>query len=345
MRRLKAGVLGATGMVGQRFVQLLQDHPWFELSALAASERSEGKPYSEALGGRWKIGGSVPARAAGMEVSGCRPGIDCDIVFSALDSSVAGPIEEGFARAGFAVFSNSRNHRNDSDVPLLVPEVNPGHAEAVRTQSYGDGFIATNPNCSTTGLVIPLKPLQDAFGVRKVLVTTMQALSGAGFKGFGIDIEDNVIPLISGEEEKMESEPLKILGGFDGKRFTNADIALSAHCNRVNVVNGHLEAVSVQLSGKPSMEELGDALSSFNPLKGMGLPSAPDPPIIVTNEEDRPQPKRDRDAGNGMAVTVGRIRECPILGYKFAVLSHNTVRGAAGGSVLNAELFVKKGLA
>ena len=278
-----------------------------------------------------------------MTVSECRPGIDCELVFSALDSSVAGPIEEEFAKAGTAVSSNSRNHRFDSDVPLLVPEVNPGHIDAVKTQKYGGGFIVTNPNCSTSGLVLPLKALMDSFGIEQVFVTTMQALSGAGFRGFELDMQDNVIPFISGEEGKMETEPLKILGAFDGGRFVNADMMLSAQCTRVNVVDGHTEAVSVKLRRKPSADELATVLRGFNPLKGMKLPSAPDPPILVASEEDRPQPKRDREAGRGMAVTVGRIRQCPILDYKFVLLSHNTVRGAAGGSILNAELLAKKG--
>jgi aspartate-semialdehyde dehydrogenase len=345
MKKIKAGVLGATGMVGQRFVQLLDGHPWFKLRELCASERSAGKSYNEALSGRWKIGEKVPGGVKDITVKECSPkDADCKIVFSALDSSVAGPIEEEFARAGFAVCSNSRNHRFDPDVPLLVPEVNHQHAQAVKSQKYGDGFIVTNPNCSTAGLVLPLKALMDAFGLGKVLVTTMQALSGAGFKGFELDIGDNVLPFISGEEGKVETEPLKILGDFRNGKFVNADIKFSAQCNRVNVIDGHLEAVNVKLSRKPAADELLEALRNFNSLKGMKLPSAPDPPIIVKEEEDRPQPKYDRNAGNGMAVTVGRIRDCPILDYKFLVLSHNTIRGAAGGSILNAELLVKNGL-
>ncbi len=343
MKTIKVGVLGATGMVGQRFVQLLENHPWFKLTELCASERSAGKSYEEALGDRWKIGGTVPSCANDAVVKKPEPGIDCDLVFSALDSSVAGPIEESFAKSGYVVCSNSRNHRFDPDVPLLVPEVNHGHMEAVKAQNYGDGFIAANPNCSTTGMVIPLKALNDAFGVSNVFVTTMQALSGAGFNGFGLDIEDNVLPLISGEEEKMESEPLKILGKFNGRSFVNADMKFSAQCNRVNVIDGHMEALNVKLSEKTGTEDFVSALGNFNPLKGLNLPSAPDPPIIIAEDEDRPQPKYDRNSGNGMAVTVGRIRECPILDYKFLVLSHNTVRGAAGGSILNAEFIAKKG--
>jgi aspartate-semialdehyde dehydrogenase len=345
MRKLRAGVLGATGMVGQRFVQMLERHPWFTLTEVAASGRSAGRTYLDAVSGRRIAYDS--GIADGLTVKECKPNLDCDVVFSALDASVAGPIEEEFARAGYAVFSNSRNHRMDPFVPLLVPEVNASHADAVKLQDRGKngkGFIVTNPNCSAAGLVIPLKALMDAYGLEKVMVTTMQALSGAGFSGASIDISDNVIPFIQGEEGKLESEPRKMLGSFDGKAFSNANITVSAQCSRVNVSDGHTEAVSVSLRDKPSMAEVTKALRKFNPLRGMDFPSAPNPPIIVRMEEDRPQPKHDRDAGKGMAVTVGRIRECPILGYKFFVLSHNTIRGAACGSILNAELMMKKGL-
>jgi aspartate-semialdehyde dehydrogenase len=344
MQRIRAGVLGATGMVGQRFVQMLERHPWFTLTEVAASGRSAGRTYLDAVSGRRVADDS--GHADSLIVKECRPGLECDVVFSALDSSVAGPIEEEFARAGYAVFSNSRNHRMDPDVPLLVPEVNASHAAAVKLQTYGKGgkgFIVTNPNCSAAGLVVPLKALTDAYGLQKVMVTTMQALSGAGFAGVGMDMNDNVIPFISGEEAKVEAEPRKMLGTFDGKAFTDASITVSAQCSRVNVSDGHLEAVSVSLREKPRIDEIMKTLRRFNPLKGLGLPSAPNPPIIVRVEEDRPQPKHDRDAGKGMAVTVGRIRPCPILDYKFFVLSHNTIRGAAGGSILNAELMAKEG--
>ncbi|MBN2330605.1 MAG: aspartate-semialdehyde dehydrogenase [Candidatus Aenigmarchaeota archaeon] len=351
MRKVKVGVLGATGMVGQRFMQLLAGHPWFEVTELAASERSAGKPYEEAVGDRWKIGGEIPDFARGKIVKECKPGLDCDLVFSALDSSVAGLIEEELAMAGYPVCSNSRNHRMDPDVPLLVPEINHDHLEAIKGQKLGDGFIVTNPNCSTIGLVIPLKPLLDSFGLKRVFVTTMQALSGAGFKGFDLDIQDNVLPYIGGEEEKMEMEPLKILGRFEKGRFLDAGLGISAQCNRVNVQNGHLETVNVELGSKAGLDDVISSLKGFNPLEGFGLPSAPNPPIIVKEEDDRPQPKYDRDAGEGiselargMAVTVGRVRECRILDYKFVLLSHNTIRGAAGASILNAELMLKKGM-
>jgi aspartate-semialdehyde dehydrogenase len=256
---------------------------------------------------------------------------------------VAGPIEADFAKNGYVVCSNAKNHRMEPDVPLLVPEVNPGHLEAVKGQRFGDGFIVTNPNCTTIGLVIPLKPLQDSFGLKKVFVTTMQALSGAGFRGFELDIQDNVIPYIGGEEPKVESEPLKILGDFRKGKFTDAGVKISSHCNRVNVVDGHLETVNVELEQKPDIDEFTEALRKFNPLKGLKLPSAPDPPIVIRKEDDRPQPKYDRNEGRGMAAVVGRIRKCPILDYRFIVLSHNTIRGAAGASILNAELLLKKG--
>jgi len=343
MKKVKVGVLGATGMVGQRFIQLLENHPWFEVTELAASGRSAGRSYPDAVGGRWKIGGKIPDFAKDMTVKECRPGLDCRIVFSALDSDVAGPIEQEFARKGYVVCSNAKNHRMEPDVPLLVPEVNPDHIGAVKGQRFGDGFIVTNPNCTTIGLVIPLKPLQDSFGLKKVFVTTMQALSGAGFRGFELDIQDNVIPYIDGEEPKVESEPLKILGGFRSGKFTDADMKISSHCNRVNVVDGHLETVNVELEQKPDIDEFTEALRKFNPLKGLKLPSAPDPPIVIRKEDDRPQPKYDRNEGHGMAAVVGRIRKCPILDYRFIVLSHNTIRGAAGASILNAELLLKKG--
>lgn len=351
MRKIKVGILGATGMVGQRFIQLLAKHPWFDVTELAASERSAGKPYSEAVGDRWKIGGEIPGFARDMMVKQCKPGLDCDIVFSALDSSVAGPIEEELARDGYPVCSNSKNHRMDPDVPLLVPEINHDHLEAIKGQKFGDGFIVTNPNCSTIGLVIPLKPLMDSFGLKKVFATTMQALSGAGFKGFDLDIQDNVLPYIGGEEEKVELEPLKIMGRFENGRFVDAELNISAQCNRVNVMDGHLETVNVELAKKAGIDEVIDSFKGFNPLEGLGLPSAPNPPIIVKEEEDRPQPKYDRDAGEGiselargMAVTVGRVRECRVLDYKFLLLSHNTIRGAAGASILNAELLMKKSI-
>lgn len=344
--KIKVGILGATGMVGQRFVELLQNHPWFEISELAASEKSANKAYGTAMEGKWKVSPQIPQSAIGIKIKECRPNLSCKLVFSALDSTVAGPIEEEFAKSGYVVSSNSKNHRMDSDVPLLIPEVNPGHLSVVRMQKkrFGKGFIVTNPNCSAMGLVIALKPLQDSFGLKKVFITTMQALSGAGYPGVSsLDILDNVIPYISGEEEKVETESLKLLGRFNDGKIDFADIKISAQCNRVNVSDGHLESVSVELGKEANAEEIKNALKNFNPLKQMSLPSAPNPPIIVREESDRPQPKYDINLGNGMTVTVGRIRKCNILDYKFTILSHNTIRGAAGAAILNAEFMKVKG--
>jgi len=282
-----------------------------------------------------------------IKVKECKPNLDCKIVFSALDSSVAGPIEGEFAKNGYVVSSNSKNHRMEDDVPLLIPEVNSEHLSMLQVQKkrFGKGFIVTNPNCSAIGLVMALKPLQDAFGLKKVFVTTMQALSGAGYPGVSsLDILDNVVPYIGGEEEKMESESLKLLGAVKNGEFVYADIKVSAQCNRVNVEDGHLEALNVALGKKADLEDVKKAFKNFNPLRKLNLPSAPNPPIIIREEIDRPQPKFDRDSGNGMAVTVGRIRKCNILDYRFLVLSHNTIRGAAGAAILNAELMKVKGM-
>lgn len=346
MPKIKVGILGATGMVGQRFIELLQNHPWFELKELAASEKSAGKTYEETMQGRWRVSAQIPQSVRKIKVKECKPNLDCKLVFSALDSSVAGTIEESFAKNNFIVSSNSKNHRMDNDVPLLIPEVNPEHLSIITKQKnrFGKGFIVTNPNCSAAGLVVALKPLHDAFGLKKVFVTTMQALSGAGYPGVAsLDILDNVVPYIGGEEEKIETETLKLLGTIKNDKFSFAEIKISAQCNRVNVKDGHLEAVNVGLNKNAELEEVKDAFKKFNPLKRLNLPSAPNSPIIVREEIDRPQPKYDRDLGNGMAITVGRIRECSILDYKFLVLSHNTIRGAAGAAILNAELMKVKG--
>jgi aspartate-semialdehyde dehydrogenase len=281
-------------------------------------------------------------------VKECTPDLDCQLCFSALDSSVAGPVEEEFARAGYVVSSNSRNHRMDPDVPLLIPEVNAAHLDITplqKTRWVSDGYIITNPNCAAIGLVMALAPLHQRFGLAKVIATTFQALSGAGYPGVpSLDIIDNVVPFISGEEPKVESEPLKILGRLHGGKFIAADFQVSASCARVNVKDGHLESVSVELKQKASSEDLIEAWKAFDPLSNQGLPSAPSPPIIYRNEEDRPQPRRDRDEGKGMACVVGRLRSCSVLDYKFFVLSHNTIRGAAGAAILNAELLYKKAL-
>ena len=346
-KKWRAGVLGATGLVGQRIVKLLSKHPWFGLTEVAASERSSGKRYFEAV--RWHLDGPIPEEARDLIVKGLEPTLDCDFVFSALDSSVAGGAEEDFARAGYPVVSNSRNHRMDAYVPLLIPEVNAAHLQAIPVQQkkcgYDRGFILTNPNCSTAGLVLVLKPLADAFGLEKVFVVTLQAVSGAGYPGVAtMDIQGNVIPFISGEEEKMETEPQKLLGKWDGSRFVDAGVGLTAHCNRVQVLDGHLECVSIGLKKIASLREVQEALRTFEvDVELAALPSALRHPIIVLDEENRPQPRRDVDAGGGMAAVVGRVRECPLLDVKLTLLSHNLVRGAAGAAVMNAELLAARG--
>jgi aspartate-semialdehyde dehydrogenase len=347
-KKWRAGILGATGIVGQRLVGLLANHPWFELAEVAASERSSGKTYAEAA--RWHLDVPIPAAARDLVVKGLDASLDCDFVFSALDSSVAGPAEEDFARAGYPVVSNSRNHRMDPDVPLLIPEVNAAHLDAIPLQQklrgYEEGgFIVTNPNCSTAGLVLVLKPLADTFGLEKIFVVTLQAVSGAGYPGVpSMDIHANVVPFISGEEEKMEAEPQKLLGKWDGARFVDAGLGLSAHCNRVPVLDGHLECVSLSLKKIASLAEVREALRHFEVSAELAsLPTAVRHPVIVLDEENRPQPRRDVHAGNGMAAVVGRVRECPLLDVKLTLLSHNLVRGAAGAALLNAELLAARG--
>jgi len=345
-KKWRAGVLGATGLVGQRLVKLLAGHPWFELTEVAASERSSGKSYAEAV--RWHLEGPIPEAARNLVVKSLDPSLECDFVFSALDSSVAGGAEEDFARAGYPVVSNSKNHRMDPDVPLLIPEVNAAHLDAIPAQQknrgYHSGFIVTNPNCSTAGLVLVLKPLADAFGLEKVFAVTLQAVSGAGYPGVAsLDIHANVIPFISGEEEKMESEPQKLLGKWDGARFIDAGLGLSAHCNRVPVLEGHLECISIGLKKIACLKEVREALRNFEVDAALAaLPSAIRHPVVVIDGEDRPQPRRDVHAGNGMAAVVGRVRECPLLDIKLTLLSHNLVRGAAGAALLNAELLAAR---
>ena len=347
MKKIKVGVLGATGMVGQTIVNMLNDHPWFELTSVAASERSSGKRYGEAMAERWSVSSEIPEHVGKMEIEACRPGLDCELVLSALDSTVAHGIEEDFAKAGYAVSSNARNHRMEPDVPLLIPEINADHVKLIdeqRKRRGWKGFIVTDPNCSTIGMCLALKPLQDTFGLEKVMVTTMQAISGAGYPGVAsLDIVDNVIPYISGEEEKMETETQKILGQMGNGVIKNADIDVSASCNRVGVKYGHTECVSVKLARKTDAKGITDAMEEFGPLKGLKLPSAPVHPIVVARGEGRPQPRHDVGVEKGMAAVVGRIRPCSILDYKFVVLSHNTIRGAAGAALLNAELLKAKG--
>ncbi len=342
-RKFRAGILGATGAVGQKFVELLEGHPWFEITALAASERSAGKPYREAV--NWIGAGEIPAGIAAMTVESATPDLECDFVFSGLDAAVAGDLEERFARAGYPVLSNARNHRMDPVTPLLIPEVNPDHTALIERQAWGDGFIVTNPNCSTVGLVCALRPLVDAFGVEAVQVTTFQALSGAGYPGVSaLDIVGNVTPYIGGEEEKMASEPRKLLGALAPEGIVPLDVAISAQCNRVPVLEGHLECVSVKLRRPASPEDARRAFLDFrNPLADRSLPTAPERFLEVFDDPRFPQPRRHLDLGGGMTVSIGRIRPCEVLDLKFVVLVHNTIRGAAGGAVLNAELLVSQG--
>ena len=345
--KIRVGVLGGTGAVGQRFVQLLAHHPWFVLTAVTASEVSAGRRYGDAC--RWLLSSDMPSNAAEMVVDETAPGIDCDLVFSALPGDLAGPVEEAFAAAGYGVFSNASAHRQDTDVPLLIPEVNPDHLSLVADQRAGRGwergFIVTNPNCSAVVLTMALAPLQTAFGLRSILVTTMQGLSGAGYPGVSsLDALDNVIPFIGGEEEKLSLEPRKMLGKVGERGVELAEFAISAHCNRVPAREGHLEAVSVAFERPTSAEEILAAWRDWHPLpQRLNLPTAPQPPVVVRPEPDRPQTRLDRDAGRGMTVSVGRLRPCEILDAKFVVLGHNTIRGAAGASVLNAELMVAQG--
>lgn len=341
----RVGILGATGAVGQTFVHLLDGHPMFEITALAASDRSAGKTYRQAT--NWIGANEMPDHVAEMVVQSCAPDLNCDFVFSGLDSSVAGEIEAEFARAGYPVISNARNYRMEPTVPLLIPEVNPDHTALIERQDWGENgaFIVTNPNCSTVGLVMALKPLHDAFGVADVHVVTMQGLSGAGYPGVSsLDVLGNVIPHIGGEEPKMASESRKLLGTLVEGQVEEDDVIVSAQCNRVPVLDGHTECVSVRLQLEATLEDVVDAFHSFeSPLCGLNLHSAPEKPIRVFSDERFPQPRRHVSAEGGMQVSIGKVQECPVLGFKFVVLSHNTVRGAAGGAILNAELIHAQG--
>jgi aspartate-semialdehyde dehydrogenase len=345
--KIKVAILGATGMVGQRFVQLLQDHPWFEISALAASERSIGKPYAEAV--RWKLDTPIPPRVRDLPVLEPKPDLEAHIVFSGLDASVAGPIEEHFAQAGYVVISNSKNHRMDEDVPLVVPEINPEHLALIERQQarrgYRKGFIVTNPNCSATTLCLALAPLEQAFGIVSVVVTTLQAVSGAGYPGVpSLDIMGNVIPYIGEEEEKIERETRKIFGRLRDHAIELHPMKVSATATRVPVLDGHTESVSVQLRTPATLEEITDALRNYRSLpQQLRLPSAPEHPIVLQEEPDRPQPRLDVYREKGMATVVGRVRPCSILDWKFVILGHNTLRGAAGAAILNAELLKAQG--
>jgi aspartate-semialdehyde dehydrogenase len=344
--RIPVAVLGATGTVGQKFVRLLAEHPWFELVAVAASGQSAGRQYGEVV--RWRETTPLPGRIADRVVQRCAPPLDAQVVFSALDAEVAGDIEQEFARAGAVVITNTRVHRMDPDVPLVVPEVNARHIDLIddqRRERRWTGAILANPNCSTAALVVALAPLHAAFGLQKVFVATMQAASGAGYPGVAsLDILSNVIPFIGGEEEKMERETAKILGTLGIGRVAPAEFALSAHCNRVPVIDGHMEVVSAGFRQAPSVAAATHALRRFaGPEVVRSLPSSPTPVIEVELRPDRPQPRLDIDRGGGTAVTVGRVRPCTLLDLRFVVLGHNTIRGAAGAGVQIAELLNAEG--
>jgi len=323
-------------------LSLLEGHPWFRLGSVTASERSAGQLYEEAAS--WALPTPIPEEVVGMRVRPTGPELGEGLLFSALDASVAGQVETEYAERGHVVVSNARNHRMDEDVPLLVPEVNPDHLDLVARQSFGGGAIITNPNCSTIGMALALAPLHQAFGVKRVNVVTLQAISGAGIPGVSsLQIIDNIIPYISGEEEKLEIEPLKILGELTDGVIVPAQLTVSAQCNRVPVVDGHTLCISVELGRAVSAEAIIEAWDSFRgEPHALGLPSAPERPVVYVDGPDQPQPRMHRDLGNGMAVAVGRLRPCPLLGWKFVTTSHNTVRGAAGGALLCAELAVAR---
>jgi aspartate-semialdehyde dehydrogenase len=345
-KRIDVGVLGATGMVGQQFVRQLARHPWFRPAWLAASERSEGRTYADAA--PWRLSDAPPEDVRASRVEGCVPGRGPRLVFSALDATAAKDIEPAFAAAGHLVVSNARCYRMDADVPLLIPEVNADHLALLDRQRRSRGWrgaIVTNPNCSTVVLAMVLAPLRR-FGLESVLVTTMQAVSGAGYPGVpSMDILGNVVPFIANEEEKMESETCKILGAVGESGVTPHSVAVSAHTNRVPVINGHTETISIALKSRPSIDEVCAALASFKGQpQALNLPTAPPNPIVVSEAPDRPQPRRDVERDGGMTVTVGRVRPCRILGVKMVALGHNTIRGAAGAAVLNAELMLATGL-
>lgn len=346
--RIPVAILGATGNVGQRFIELLADHPWFRVAELVASERSAGKKYSDATD--WRLGAAMPDDVRDLTVLDYNAGLQSPLAFSGLPGEVAGEIEGRLASDGLAVLSNTVTHRMEPDVPVMIPEVNADHVEAIKVQQRNrgwSGFIVTNPNCSTIHVTLTLKPLQQAFGLDAAIVTTLQAVSGAGYPGVpSLDMIDNIVPYIGGEEEKIQTEAAKLLGTFDAQQgFRFADFVMSAHCNRVPVRDGHTECVSVRLGETATPDQVIEVMRSFRgEPQELQLPSAPPAPIVVRDEPNRPQPSLDRDTSKGMVSVVGRVRECPVLGIKYVLLGHNTVRGAAGASILNAELFREKGL-
>ena len=348
-KKIPIGILGATGVVGQRFIQMLEHHPWFEVAWLAASDRSEGKVYADVS--RWRLKTPIPSAVASMQVSPATPAGAPKIIFAALDADIARDLEPKFAAAGCAVVSNSSAFRMHANVPLVIPEVNADHLHLIEEQPWrmeSGGYMVTNPNCSAIGLVVALKPIEQRFGIEQIFVTTMQAISGAGYPGVpSMDILGNVVPYIKSEEEKMEAETLKLLGRFEGHAVKPLAARMSAHCNRVAVEDGHTESVSIKLGnklGRPATrEDILAAWSEFKPLAGQHLPMAPEQPVEWAPQDDRPQPRLDRNRGRGMGVTVGRLRPCGLLDWKFTVMSHNTIRGAAGAAILNAELLAALG--
>jgi aspartate-semialdehyde dehydrogenase len=348
-KQIDVAVLGATGSVGQRYVELLAGHPQLRLAEVVGSERTAGKRYGEATD--WRVSAAPPDEAAKMVIKHHEQPIESPIVFCSLPGGIAFEVEQKLASEGHYVFSNARDNRMEADVPLIIPEVNPEHAAAIKVQQqrrgWDKGFIVTNPNCSTIHMVLALKPIWDAFGIEQCMVTTMQASSGAGYPGVAsLDLIDNVVPYIGGEEEKMEIESRKLLGGYNAgaEEFEYADVRVSAQCNRVPVRHGHTEAVNLKLKQKASPDEVVEVLRGFRGRpQELGLHFAPEAPIIVRDQADRPQPALDRDVAAGMASIVGRVRECSIFDIKFVVLGHNTIRGAAGASILNAELMVAEG--
>ncbi|HSP35937.1 MAG TPA: aspartate-semialdehyde dehydrogenase [Thermoanaerobaculia bacterium] len=346
--RIPVAVLGATGSVGQRFVQLLERHPWFRLHEVVASERSAGKRYADAAD--WKLDTLLPEAAGALTVKDLGAELESKLLFSGLDSSVAGEAEELYANRGCIVVSNSKNHRMDADVPLLIPELNPEHIDAVEVQKKrrgSGGYIVTNPNCSTVGLAMAIAPIERRFGIEALHVTTMQAISGAGYAGVtSYQILDNVIPYIGGgEEDKIESEPRKILGRWANGKFENAAFRISAQVNRVPTIDGHLMTIALKLRNRASLDEIRREIENFTgEPQRLGLPTAPERPLVYIDAPDRPQPRLDRDRGNGMTVSIGRLRPCPILDIRMVALVHNTIRGAAGAALLNAELLEARGL-
>jgi aspartate-semialdehyde dehydrogenase len=342
MEKIDVAILGATGTVGQKFILLLRSHPYFDVKEVVASERSAGKSYGEAC--RWKQDIPIPKNVAELTVKSTEDRLGSRILFSGLDSSVAGTVESKYAQAGHLVISNSSNHRMDPQVPLVIPEINPEHFQLIYSQPC-KGAIVTNPNCSTIFLTMAIAPLHRQFGVQAVNVTTLQAISGAGYPGVSsVDILGNVVPFIGGEEDKIETEPLKILGNLAGDAIEPVEMKISAQCNRVPVFDGHTETLSIKLKSNPGLAEIRRALEGFSGLpQELGLPSAPEKPILVLDQPDRPQPVRDSWLEKGMATVVGRLRPCPVLGIKMVILGHNTVRGAAGAAVLNAETMVRQG--